>query len=106
MSQMLLIHQANVAHALVPALRADGAEGMTFNAADDAPVTTFDLDRMTGKPIAIKAADRPLGGPAGLAIRSPLCARQDRSRPSPADLVYLERIDPTPRGLSNGPPSS
>jgi nucleoside-diphosphate-sugar epimerase len=58
-----MIHHADVAQALIRALRADGVEGETFNAADDAPVTAFDLHRINDEPIATEAVDRSLADP-------------------------------------------
>jgi nucleoside-diphosphate-sugar epimerase len=58
-----LVHHADVGQALVRALYADGIDGATFNIADDAPVTAFELMRLAGEPVADDAAERPLGDP-------------------------------------------
>jgi nucleoside-diphosphate-sugar epimerase len=58
-----LVHHADVGQALVRALHADGLDGATFNIADDAPVTAFELMRLAGEPIDGDAAERPLDDP-------------------------------------------
>jgi dihydroflavonol-4-reductase len=46
-----VIHHADVAQALIRALRAPGIDGRTYNAADDAPVTAYELHRLAGRPM-------------------------------------------------------
>ncbi len=58
-----LVHHADVAQALLRALRADGMDGEIFNAADDAPVTALELLRLNGEPLAEDAASRALDDP-------------------------------------------
>jgi nucleoside-diphosphate-sugar epimerase len=55
-----LVHHADVAQALVRALWAEGIDGATFNAADDAPVSAFELLQLNDEPIPVGFADRPL----------------------------------------------
>ncbi|MFJ5292990.1 NAD-dependent epimerase/dehydratase family protein [Streptomyces sp. NPDC088348] len=56
--RMPMVHHADVAQALWRALRVPGVEGRIFHAADDAPVTAFDLYRLAGVPLPDGAADR------------------------------------------------
>jgi nucleoside-diphosphate-sugar epimerase len=58
-----LVHHADVGQALVRALRTAGIDGMTFNAADDAPVTAAELHDLNGEPLPDDAATRPLEDP-------------------------------------------
>ena len=58
-----LVHHADVGQALVRALRCAGIDGMTFNAADDAPVTAAELHDLNGEPLPEDAATRPLDDP-------------------------------------------
>jgi nucleoside-diphosphate-sugar epimerase len=58
-----LVHHADVAQALIGALRADGLDGETFNAADDAPVTALEVLQLNSEPIPDGFADRPLEDP-------------------------------------------
>lgn len=57
------VHHADVAQALLRALRADGADGEIFNVADDAPVTAYELMELNGETLPDGAADRPLDHP-------------------------------------------
>jgi nucleoside-diphosphate-sugar epimerase len=43
-----LVHHADVAQAVLLALRAPGVDGEIFNVGDDAPVTTYELMRLNG----------------------------------------------------------
>ncbi|RAG80776.1 NAD(P)-dependent oxidoreductase [Streptacidiphilus pinicola] len=43
-----MVHHADVAQALFRALRTPGIEGRQYNAADDAPVTSWDIHRING----------------------------------------------------------
>ncbi|MFL6160880.1 MAG: NAD-dependent epimerase/dehydratase family protein [Jatrophihabitantaceae bacterium] len=43
-----LVHHADVAQAVLLALRAPGVDGEIFNVGDDAPVTTYELQRLDG----------------------------------------------------------
>jgi len=43
-----VVHHADVARALHRALLVPGVDGRVFNAADDAPVSAFDLHRLAG----------------------------------------------------------
>jgi nucleoside-diphosphate-sugar epimerase len=56
----LLAHHADVRQGLVRALRAKGVDGVTFNVADDAPVTAVELHDLNGEPVPDEAASRPL----------------------------------------------
>jgi nucleoside-diphosphate-sugar epimerase len=58
-----LVHHADVAQALIRALRAEGVDGATFNAADDAPVSALEVLRLNSEPIPAGFADRPLEDP-------------------------------------------
>jgi nucleoside-diphosphate-sugar epimerase len=58
-----LVHHTDVGQALLRALSADGIDGETFNVADDAPVTAFELLEVNAEPVAAEAADRPLEDP-------------------------------------------
>jgi nucleoside-diphosphate-sugar epimerase len=58
-----LVHHADVGQALIQALRCSGIDGMTFNAADDAPVTAVELHELNGEPVPEDAATRPLDDP-------------------------------------------
>lgn len=58
-----LVHHADVGQGLVRALRAEGVDGMTFNVADDAPVTAVELHHLNGEPVPDEAATRPLEDP-------------------------------------------
>jgi nucleoside-diphosphate-sugar epimerase len=58
-----LVHHADVGQALIRALRSTGIDGMTFNAADDAPVTAAELHVLNGVPLPEDAATRPLDDP-------------------------------------------
>jgi nucleoside-diphosphate-sugar epimerase len=58
-----LVHHADVGQALLRALHADGVDGATFNVADDAPVSAYELMRLNGEPVAADAATRPLDDP-------------------------------------------
>jgi nucleoside-diphosphate-sugar epimerase len=58
-----LVHHADVAQALIKALRAEGIDGGTFNAADDAPVSAYELLQLNAEPVPAGFADRPLEDP-------------------------------------------
>jgi nucleoside-diphosphate-sugar epimerase len=58
-----LVHHADVGQALLRALRCSGTDGMTFNVADDAPVTAVELHDLNGEPVPEDAATRPLDDP-------------------------------------------
>jgi nucleoside-diphosphate-sugar epimerase len=58
-----MVHHADVGQGLVRALRAEGIDGMTFNIADDAPVTAAELHSLNGEPVPEDAASRPLDDP-------------------------------------------
>jgi nucleoside-diphosphate-sugar epimerase len=55
-----MVHHADVGQALLLALRADGIDGRTFNVADDAPVTAFELLRLNREPVPTDATSRAL----------------------------------------------
>jgi nucleoside-diphosphate-sugar epimerase len=61
--RLALVHHADVGQSLIRALRADGIDGMTFNVADDAPVTAFELHALNGEAISSEAATLPLEDP-------------------------------------------
>ncbi|WP_042375173.1 NAD-dependent epimerase/dehydratase family protein [Streptacidiphilus neutrinimicus] len=46
--RLQMVHHADVALALFRALRTPGIEGRSYNAADDAPVTAWDIHRLNG----------------------------------------------------------
>ena len=54
---------ADVGQALIRALRCSGIDGMTFNVADDSPVTAVELHDLNGQPVPEDAATRPLDDP-------------------------------------------
>lgn len=58
-----LVHHADVGQALIRALRCSGIDGMTFNVADDSPVTAVELHDLNGQPVPEDAATRPLDDP-------------------------------------------
>jgi nucleoside-diphosphate-sugar epimerase len=58
-----LVHHADVAQAIVRAFRAEGLDGETFNIADDAPVTAYELLELNGEQAAEDAAGRSLDDP-------------------------------------------
>jgi nucleoside-diphosphate-sugar epimerase len=58
-----LVHHADVGQALIGALRADGLEGAILNAADDAPVSAFELMELNSEPIPEGFAERALDDP-------------------------------------------
>lgn len=51
------VHHADVAQALVRALRTPGIEGRIYNAADDAPLTAHDVHRLAGQVLPPSAAE-------------------------------------------------
>ena len=53
-----MVHHADVAQALHRALVTPGIEGRAFNAADDAPVSAFDVHRLAGLELPEGASDR------------------------------------------------
>jgi nucleoside-diphosphate-sugar epimerase len=61
--RLQLVHHADVGQGLLRGLRADGIDGMTFNIADDAPVTALELHRINGELVPEGAASRPLDDP-------------------------------------------
>jgi nucleoside-diphosphate-sugar epimerase len=61
--RMHLVHHADVAQALIRALRADGIDGWIFNAADDAPVTALELLELNREQPAEDAEERVLDDP-------------------------------------------
>jgi nucleoside-diphosphate-sugar epimerase len=58
-----MIHHADAGQALLRALVAEGVDGEVFNAADDAPVSAFELLRLNGEPVPEGAAARSLDDP-------------------------------------------
>ena len=58
-----LVHHADAGQGLLRALHADGIGGATFNVADDAPVTAYEVLRLNGEAVAGDAAARPLDDP-------------------------------------------
>jgi nucleoside-diphosphate-sugar epimerase len=58
-----LVHHADVGQALLRALRTDGIDGETFNVADDAPVSAYELLRLNGEPVPAEASTRSLDHP-------------------------------------------
>ncbi|WP_089206028.1 hypothetical protein [Streptosporangium subroseum] len=57
------MHHADVAQALLRAVRANGVDGEAFNVADDAPVTALELLNLNGEPVSEGAAGRSLDDP-------------------------------------------
>jgi nucleoside-diphosphate-sugar epimerase len=58
-----MVHHADVGQVLVLALRAHGIDGATFNAADYAPVTAFELFELNREPVPSEACSRTLDDP-------------------------------------------
>ncbi|MQA86768.1 MAG: NAD-dependent epimerase/dehydratase family protein [Streptosporangiales bacterium] len=58
-----MIHHADAGQALIRALRAEGVDGRTYNAADDAPVTAVELFDLNDEPVPEGATTRPLDDP-------------------------------------------
>jgi nucleoside-diphosphate-sugar epimerase len=58
-----MVHHADVGQALVRAIRSDGIDGETFNAADDAPLTALELFGLNGEPLPADANTRALADP-------------------------------------------
>lgn len=58
-----LVHHADVGQALLLALRAGGADGRVYNAADDAPVTAVELFGLNREQPPSGAGARPLDDP-------------------------------------------
>ena len=56
-----MVHHADVAQALVRALRTAAPEGRAYNVADDAPVTALELHRLNAAQPDPDRADEPLG---------------------------------------------
>jgi nucleoside-diphosphate-sugar epimerase len=74
--RLQLVHHADVGQGLLRALRSDGVDGMTFNVADDAPVTAVELHALHGEAVPADAAARPLDDPwAGIVDTSEARAR-------------------------------
>jgi|SRR5215218_7806278 nucleoside-diphosphate-sugar epimerase len=61
--RLQLVHHADVGQALLRALRTEGVDGETFNVADDAPVSAYELLRLNGEPVPADASARPLDDP-------------------------------------------
>jgi nucleoside-diphosphate-sugar epimerase len=57
-----MIHHADAAQALLRVLH-NGVDGRTYNAADDAPVTAWELYQLNREPMPEDAAGRPLEDP-------------------------------------------
>jgi nucleoside-diphosphate-sugar epimerase len=58
-----MVHHADVTQGLLRLLHAPGAEGRTYNIADDAPVSAVELHWLNGVEAAEGMADRPLADP-------------------------------------------
>jgi nucleoside-diphosphate-sugar epimerase len=58
-----LIHHADVGQALIGALRAEGIDGETYNAGDDAPISAFELMELNSEPLPEGYASRSLEDP-------------------------------------------
>jgi nucleoside-diphosphate-sugar epimerase len=52
-----MVHHADVGQAVVRALLTDGIDGMTFNVADDAPVTCYEIHTVNREPHADQLPD-------------------------------------------------
>lgn len=61
--RLQMIHHADVAQALDLALAADGVDGRIYNAADDAPVTAWEVLRLGGETMTEEASERLLDDP-------------------------------------------
>jgi nucleoside-diphosphate-sugar epimerase len=71
-----MVHHADVGQALLRSLRADGVDGETFNAADDAPVSALELFDLNREPLPPDAATRELDDPwAGIVDAAKIRAR-------------------------------
>jgi nucleoside-diphosphate-sugar epimerase len=61
--RLQMVHHADVAQALSRALAAGGVDGRIYNAADDAPVTAWELLTIGGELVGGEAAERELADP-------------------------------------------
>jgi nucleoside-diphosphate-sugar epimerase len=61
--RLQMLHHTDVAQALTRALDADGVDGRVYNAADDAPVTAWELLALAGDAVEEEAAGRALADP-------------------------------------------
>ena len=61
--RLQLVHHADVGQALMRALRAEGVDGRTYNVADDAPVSSFELHTLNDESPADDAATRTVDDP-------------------------------------------
>jgi nucleoside-diphosphate-sugar epimerase len=61
--RLQVVHHADVAQALTRALDASGVDGRVFNAADDAPVTAWEVLTLGGELVDPEAAGRELPDP-------------------------------------------
>jgi nucleoside-diphosphate-sugar epimerase len=59
--RLQLVHHADASQALCLALRAEGVDGRIYNAADDAPVTAWDLHQLAGQ--RMEPGSQPLDDP-------------------------------------------
>jgi len=58
-----MVHHADVASAVLRAVRAPGLSGLTVNVADDAPTSSYDLHSLNGQPLPEGASSRLLDDP-------------------------------------------
>jgi nucleoside-diphosphate-sugar epimerase len=61
--RLQLVHHADVGQAVMRALRAEGVDGRTYNVADDAPVSSFELHTINGESPADDAGTRSVDDP-------------------------------------------
>ena len=61
--RLQMVHHADVGQALTRALDADGVDGRVYNAADDAPVTAWEVLALGGEAVDEEAAGRQVADP-------------------------------------------
>ncbi len=76
-----VVHHADVAQALWRAVSTPGIAGRTYNVADDAPVSAYDLHRLNGLPQPAGAAGRELTDPWDGHVDNALVRRELGWRP-------------------------
>ncbi|MFC9327565.1 NAD-dependent epimerase/dehydratase family protein [Kitasatospora sp. NPDC057015] len=76
-----VVHHADAGQALWRALSTPGIEGRTYNAADDAPITAYDLHEIHGAPQPAGAAERELADPWDGQVSTALIRRDLGWRP-------------------------
>lgn len=61
--RMAMVHHADVAQAVLRALRTSGIDGRAYNVTDDAPMTAYELLAFNGEDLPDGAAERALDDP-------------------------------------------